>query len=81
MKLADIIPDCPSSKSEILSRACDYVVELRDLIGRLQDKLADLESGECDRKIDALLAENEALREVLEQNGILVCGNDGQNTT
>ncbi|CAG0917234.1 unnamed protein product [Notodromas monacha] len=72
MKLAKIIPDCPTSKSDILCRACDYVSDLQRYLTALEEKFEKAEVGEYDRQIEVLSAENMALRAVLERNGIPV---------
>ncbi|XP_051575412.1 upstream stimulatory factor 2 isoform X1 [Myxocyprinus asiaticus] len=80
--LSNIIPDCNldstktgGSKGGILSKACDYISELKQNNQRLQESLRELERVHMDnellrQQLEELKNENALLRAQLEQNGI-----------
>ncbi|CAL9705087.1 unnamed protein product [Knipowitschia caucasica] len=80
--LSKIIPDCTvdttktgASKGGILSKACDYIQELRQSNQRLQEALKEVQriQGEtelCRRQIEELKNENVLLRTQLQQRGV-----------
>ncbi|XP_077577632.1 upstream stimulatory factor 2 isoform X2 [Stigmatopora nigra] len=84
--LSKIIPDCNmdstktgASKGGILSKACDYIRELRQGNQRLQDSLKEVERIQvdnelCRQQIEELKNENALLRAQLQQHGIDVVG-------
>ncbi|XP_077382831.1 upstream stimulatory factor 2 isoform X2 [Festucalex cinctus] len=84
--LSKIIPDCNvdstktgASKGGILSKACDYIRELRQGNQRLQDSLKEVERIQvdnelCRQQIEELKNENALLRAQLQQHGIDMVG-------
>uniref|UniRef100_A0A8C6SW07 Upstream transcription factor 2, c-fos interacting n=1 Tax=Neogobius melanostomus TaxID=47308 RepID=A0A8C6SW07_9GOBI len=87
--LSKIIPDCSmdstktgavsESKGGILSKACDYIRELRQNNQRLQDSLKEVERIQmdnelCRQQIEELKNENALLRAQLQQHGIELVG-------
>ncbi|KAL7840072.1 hypothetical protein AOLI_G00253950 [Acnodon oligacanthus] len=79
--LSKIIPDCNvdstktgASKGGILSKACDYIQELRQHNHRLQESLKEVKRVQMDNEIlrqqvDELKSENALLRAQLQQGG------------
>nr|XP_040045296.1 upstream stimulatory factor 2 isoform X2 [Gasterosteus aculeatus aculeatus] len=83
--LSKIIPDCSidsrtgASKGGILSKACDYIRELRQSNQRLQDSYKEVEQVEMDnellrQQIEELKNDNALLRAQLQQHGVEVNG-------
>ncbi|XP_019724640.1 upstream stimulatory factor 2 isoform X2 [Hippocampus comes] len=84
--LSKIIPDCNmdstktgASKGGILSKACDYIRELRQGNQRLQESLKEVERIQvdnelCRQQIEELKNENASLRAQLRQHGIEMVG-------
>ncbi|XP_051921935.1 upstream stimulatory factor 2-like isoform X2 [Hippocampus zosterae] len=84
--LSKIIPDCNmdstktgASKGGILSKACDYIRELRQGNQRLQESLKEVERIQvdnelCRQQIEELKNENASLRAQLRQRGIEMVG-------
>lgn len=84
--LSKIIPDCNvdstktgASKGGILSKACDYIRELRQSNQRLQESLKEVErihvdNELCRQQIEELKNENALLRAQLQQHGIEMVG-------
>nr|XP_020445795.1 upstream stimulatory factor 2-like [Monopterus albus]XP_020445796.1 upstream stimulatory factor 2-like [Monopterus albus] len=84
--LSKIIPDCSmdstktgASKGGILSKACDYIHELRQNNQRLQESLKEVERIQvdnelCRQQIEELKNENALLRAQLQQHGIEMVG-------
>ncbi|XP_028325680.1 upstream stimulatory factor 2 isoform X3 [Gouania willdenowi] len=84
--LSKIIPDCNmdstktgASKGGILSKACDYIRELRQSNQRLQESLKDVERIQvdnelCRQQVEELKNENALLRAQLQQHGIEMVG-------
>uniref|UniRef100_A0A7N8YCZ5 Upstream transcription factor 2, c-fos interacting n=1 Tax=Mastacembelus armatus TaxID=205130 RepID=A0A7N8YCZ5_9TELE len=83
--LSKIIPDCSvdsrtgASKGGILSKACDYIRELRQNNQRLQESYKEVERVEMDnellrQQIEELKNDNALLRAQLQQHGIEVNG-------
>ncbi|XP_028325678.1 upstream stimulatory factor 2 isoform X1 [Gouania willdenowi] len=89
--LSKIIPDCNmdstktgasmslQSKGGILSKACDYIRELRQSNQRLQESLKDVERIQvdnelCRQQVEELKNENALLRAQLQQHGIEMVG-------
>ncbi|XP_072769205.1 upstream stimulatory factor 2 isoform X3 [Nerophis lumbriciformis] len=88
--LSKIIPDCnmdstktgalsSQSKGGILSKACDYIRELRQSNQRLQESLKEVERIQvdnelCRQQIEELKNENTLLRAQLQQHGIDMVG-------
>ncbi|XP_034553323.1 upstream stimulatory factor 2 isoform X2 [Notolabrus celidotus] len=84
--LSKIIPDCNmdstktgASKGGILSKACDYIRELRQGNQRLQESLKEVERIQvdnelCRQQIEELKNENALLRAQLQQHGIETVG-------
>lgn len=83
--LSKIIPDCSvdsrtgASKGGILSKACDYIRELRQNNQRLQESFKDVERVEMDnellrQQIEELKNDNALLRAQLQQHGIEISG-------
>ncbi|KAM3614110.1 uncharacterized protein V6R79_010361 [Siganus canaliculatus] len=84
--LSKIIPDCSmdstktgASKGGILSKACDYIRELRQSNQRLQESLKEAERIQmdnelCRQQIEELKNENALLRAQLQQHGIEMVG-------
>ncbi|XP_066561622.1 upstream stimulatory factor 2 isoform X1 [Amia ocellicauda] len=84
--LSKIIPDCNTdnsktgaSKGGILSKACDYIRELRQNNQRLQESFKEVERVQVDnellrQQIEELKNENALLRAQLQQHGIEVVG-------
>ncbi|XP_076135791.1 upstream stimulatory factor 2-like isoform X2 [Alosa pseudoharengus] len=81
--LSKIIPDCSmeskttASKGGILSKACDYIRELRQTNQRLQESFKEVERIQVDNKllaqqIEELKSENALLRAQLQQQGMEV---------
>ncbi|XP_030637713.1 upstream stimulatory factor 2 isoform X1 [Chanos chanos] len=80
--LSKIIPDCNmessksgASKGGILSKACDYIRELRQNNQRLQESIKEVERIQMDnellrQQIEELKSENALLRAQLQQHGI-----------
>ncbi|XP_038123196.1 upstream stimulatory factor 2 isoform X2 [Cyprinodon tularosa] len=85
--LSKLIPDCSqdtrtgASKGGILSKACDYIRELRQNNQRLQESYKELERVEMDnellrQQIEELKNENALLRAQLQQHGVEVGGDE-----
>ncbi|CAL8298938.1 unnamed protein product [Lota lota] len=84
--LSKIIPDCNidssktgASKGGILSKACDYIRELRQNNQRLQEGCKEVERVQVDnellrQQIEALKNDNALLRAQLQQHGIELNG-------
>ncbi|XP_068179572.1 upstream stimulatory factor 2 isoform X2 [Antennarius striatus] len=84
--LSKIIPDCNmdstktgASKGGILSKACDYIRDLRQSNQRLQERLKEVERIQvdndlCRQQIEELKNENALLRAQLQQHGIEMVG-------
>ncbi|XP_037532068.1 upstream stimulatory factor 2 isoform X2 [Nematolebias whitei] len=84
--LSKMIPDCSmdstktgASKGGILSKACDYIRELRQNNQRLQESLKEVERIQvdnelCRQQIEELKNENALLRAQLQQHGIEMVG-------
>ncbi|XP_056153802.1 upstream stimulatory factor 2 isoform X4 [Lampris incognitus] len=84
--LSKIIPDCNidssktgASKGGILSKACDYIRELRQSNQRLQESYKEVERFQVDnellrQQIEELKNDNALLRAQLQQHGIEVNG-------
>ncbi|XP_059693651.1 upstream stimulatory factor 2 [Haemorhous mexicanus] len=82
VQLSKIIPDCGAdggksgaSKGGILSKACDYVRELRQSNQRLQETFKEAERLQMDndllrQQVEELKSENAALRAQLQQRGL-----------
>ncbi|XP_069798517.1 upstream stimulatory factor 2-like [Narcine bancroftii] len=82
VQLSKIIPDCNAdntktgqSKGGILSKACDYIRELRQSNQRMQESFKETERLQMDnemlrQQIDDLKNENTLLRAQLQQHGI-----------
>ncbi|KAL2084067.1 hypothetical protein ACEWY4_019585 [Coilia grayii] len=80
--LSKIIPDCNmdssktgASKGGILSKACDYIRELRQTNQRLQESFEEVERIQLDnellrQQIEELKSENVLLRAQLQQHGM-----------
>ncbi|XP_061521457.1 upstream stimulatory factor 2 [Phycodurus eques] len=87
--LSKIIPDCNidsrtgASKGGILSKACDYIRELRQNNQRLQESYKEVERVELDnellrQQLEELKSDNALLRAQLQQHGVEV---NGDSTT
>uniref|UniRef100_A0A096MFW4 Upstream transcription factor 2, c-fos interacting n=1 Tax=Poecilia formosa TaxID=48698 RepID=A0A096MFW4_POEFO len=85
--LSKLIPDCSvdtrtgASKGGILSKACDYIRELRQNNQRLQDGYKEVERVEMDNELlrqqmEELKNENALLRAQLQQHGVEVNGDE-----
>uniref|UniRef100_A0A8C8VHT0 Upstream stimulatory factor 2 n=1 Tax=Pelusios castaneus TaxID=367368 RepID=A0A8C8VHT0_9SAUR len=86
VQLSKIIPDCNTdnsktgaSKGGILSKACDYIRELRQTHQRMQETFKEAERLQMDndllrQQIDELKNENALLRAQLQQHGIETVG-------
>ncbi|XP_067831440.1 upstream stimulatory factor 2-like isoform X2 [Heptranchias perlo] len=86
VQLSKIIPDCNAdntktgqSKGGILSKACDYIRELRQTNQRMQESFKDTERLQLDnemlrQQIEELKNENALLRAQLQQHGIELVG-------
>ncbi|XP_068615416.1 upstream stimulatory factor 2 [Brachionichthys hirsutus] len=84
--LSKIIPDCNmdstktgASKGGILSKACDYIRDLRQSNQRLQERQKEVERIQvdnelCRQQIEELKNENALLRAQLQQHGIDIVG-------
>ncbi|XP_077600185.1 upstream stimulatory factor 2 [Stigmatopora nigra] len=83
--LSKIIPDCNidsrtgASKGGILSKACDYIRELRQNNQRLQESYKEVERLEVDNEVlrqqlEELKSDNALLRAQLQQHGVEVNG-------
>ncbi|KAM6899230.1 upstream stimulatory factor 2 [Xenentodon cancila] len=83
--LSKLIPDCSvdsrigASKGGILSKACDYIRELRQNNQRLQESYKDVERVEMDnellrQQVEELKNDNALLRAQLQQHGVEVSG-------
>ncbi|KAF7686276.1 upstream stimulatory factor 2 [Silurus meridionalis] len=84
--LSKIIPDCNmdntktgASKGGILSKACDYIRELRQSNQRLQESYKDVERIQVDnellrQQIEDLKNDNALLRAQLQQHGLEISG-------
>ncbi|XP_032414512.1 upstream stimulatory factor 2 isoform X4 [Xiphophorus hellerii] len=84
--LSKMIPDCTmdstktgASKGGILSKACDYIRDLRQSNQRLQESLKEVERIQvdnelCRQQIEELKNENALLRAQLQQHGIETVG-------
>ncbi|XP_071275665.1 upstream stimulatory factor 2-like, partial [Agelaius tricolor] len=82
VQLSKIIPDCGAdsgksgaSKGGILSKACDYVRELRQSNQRLQETFKEAERLQMDndllrQQVEELKSENAVLRAQLQQRGL-----------
>ncbi|XP_043117481.1 upstream stimulatory factor 2 isoform X2 [Puntigrus tetrazona] len=80
--LSKIIPDCSvdgtkagESKGGILSKACDYIGELKHRNQRLQESLRAAQRAQMDnellrRQLEELKSENSLLRALLEHHGV-----------
>ncbi|XP_001947444.2 upstream stimulatory factor 2 [Acyrthosiphon pisum] len=78
MYMSKIIPDCAEenktnydnqSKGGILAKACDYINELKSTNQRLMDCVKQMEA--VNRHNDELRMENEELRGIVSQHGLL----------
>lgn len=92
VQLSKLIPDCSSehskagqlgSKGGILSKACDYITELRQANSSMGERLKDVERLTVDNELmrqqcEDLKNENLVLRTTLQQHGIVPP--DGGNT-
>ncbi|XP_033911931.1 upstream stimulatory factor 2-like isoform X2 [Acipenser ruthenus] len=88
--LSKIIPDCNTdnsktgaSKGGILSKACDYIRELRQTNQRLQESFKEVERVQMDnelikQQIEEMKNENALLRAQLQQHGISMGETSGQ---
>ncbi|XP_041091443.1 upstream stimulatory factor 2-like isoform X2 [Polyodon spathula] len=88
--LSKIIPDCNTdnsktgaSKGGILSKACDYIRELRQTNQRLQESFKEVERVQMDnelikQQIEEMKNENALLRAQLQQHGINMGESTGQ---
>uniref|UniRef100_A0A674IZL2 Upstream stimulatory factor 2 n=1 Tax=Terrapene triunguis TaxID=2587831 RepID=A0A674IZL2_9SAUR len=86
VQLSKIIPDCNTdnsktgaSKGGILSKACDYIRELRQTNQRMQETFKEAERLQMDnellrQQIEELKNENALLRAQLQQHGIETVG-------
>ncbi|XP_008115502.1 upstream stimulatory factor 2 isoform X2 [Anolis carolinensis] len=86
VQLSKIIPDCNTdntktgaSKGGILSKACDYIRELRQTNQRMQETFKEAERLQMDndllqQQIEELKNENALLRAQLQQHGIEIVG-------
>ncbi|XP_048449762.1 upstream stimulatory factor 2-like, partial [Rhincodon typus] len=86
VQLSKIIPDCNAdntktgqSKGGILSKACDYIRELRQTNQRMQESFKDTERLQLDnellrQQIEELKSENAVLRAQLQQHGVELVG-------
>ncbi|GAA6085420.1 upstream stimulatory factor 2 [Tachysurus ichikawai] len=84
--LSKIIPDCNmdntktgASKGGILSKACDYIRELRQSNQRLQESFKEVERIQVDnellrQQIEDLKNDNALLRAQLQQHGLEISG-------
>ncbi|CAG5123977.1 unnamed protein product [Candidula unifasciata] len=85
VQLSKLVPDCAqepikqtqASKGGILSKACDYIQELRTTNNRLAESLKDVERLHIDNELlrqqcEELKNENAILRSHLQQHGIVV---------
>ncbi|XP_037396910.1 upstream stimulatory factor 2 isoform X2 [Pygocentrus nattereri] len=84
--LSKIIPDCNmdntktgASKGGILSKACDYIRELRQTNQRLQESFKEVERIQVDnellrQQIEDLKNDNALLRAQLQQHGLEISG-------
>ncbi|KAF7669659.1 hypothetical protein LDENG_00159070 [Lucifuga dentata] len=83
--LSKIIPDCSvdsrtgASKGGILSKACDYIRELRQSNQRLQESYKEVERVEMDnellrQQLEELKNDNALLRAQLQQHGVEING-------
>ncbi|KAK9514168.1 hypothetical protein VZT92_027654 [Zoarces viviparus] len=84
--LSKIIPDCNidstktgASKGGILSKACDYIRDLRQSNQRLQESVKEVDRIQadnelCRQQIEELKNENALLRAQLQQHGIEMVG-------
>ncbi|XP_061661403.1 upstream stimulatory factor 2 isoform X2 [Syngnathoides biaculeatus] len=83
--LSKIIPDCNidsrtgASKGGILSKACDYIRELRQNNQRLQESCKEVERVELDnellrQQLEELKSDNALLRAQLQQHGVEING-------
>ncbi|KAK1804867.1 hypothetical protein P4O66_019128 [Electrophorus voltai] len=84
--LSKIIPDCNmdntktgASKGGILSKACDYIRELRQSNQRLQESFKEVERVQVDnellrQQIEDLKNDNALLRAQLQQHGLEISG-------
>ncbi|KAG7283341.1 hypothetical protein CRUP_000867 [Coryphaenoides rupestris] len=82
VSLSQIIPDCTldstktgASKGGILSKACDYIAELRLRNQRLADDLREMDRLQTDnqlyrQQVEELKSENALLRAQIRHNGI-----------
>lgn len=87
VQLSKVVPDCSSdhtkqgqvtnkSKGGILSKACDYITELRTSNARMAESLKDSERLQVDHELlrqqcEELKNENTILRTQLQQHGII----------
>ncbi|XP_044524545.1 upstream stimulatory factor 2 [Gracilinanus agilis] len=86
VQLSKIIPDCNTdnsktgaSKGGILSKACDYIRELRQTNQRMQETFKEAERLQMDnellrQQIEELKNENALLRAQLQQHGLEIVG-------
>ncbi|XP_062996830.1 upstream stimulatory factor 2 isoform X2 [Elgaria multicarinata webbii] len=86
VQLSKIIPDCNTdnsktgaSKGGILSKACDYIRELRQTNQRMQETFKEAERLQMDndllrQQIEDMKNENALLRAQLQQHGIEIVG-------
>ncbi|KAF7211435.1 upstream stimulatory factor 2 [Nothobranchius furzeri] len=85
--LSKLIPDCSvdtrtgASKGGILSKACDYIRELRQKNQHLQDSYKEVERVEMEnellrQQIEELKNENALLQVKLQQHGVEVTGDE-----
>ncbi|XP_053408135.1 upstream stimulatory factor 2-like isoform X1 [Mercenaria mercenaria] len=85
VQLSKLVPDCTAeqskagqlgSKGGILSKACDYITDLRQANGRLSETVKETERLNVDnellrQQIEELKNENMLLRTTLQQHGIV----------
>ncbi|VDI20466.1 upstream stimulatory factor 1-like isoform X2 [Mytilus galloprovincialis] len=87
VQLSKVVPDCSSdhtkqgqvtnkSKGGILSKACDYITELRTSNARMAENLKESERLQVDLELlrqqcEELKSENQILRTQLQQHGII----------
>lgn len=86
VQLSKIIPDCNidntktgASKGGILSKACDYIRELRQTNQRMQETFKEADRLQMDndmlrQQVEELKNENALLRSQLQQHGIEIVG-------
>lgn len=90
VQLSKTIPDCTfdatknnQSKSGILSKACDYIQELRQSNARLEDELNTVDRLRMDnqllrKEMEEWKSKNQTIRNQLRQHGIVAASMDSQ---